>query len=37
MPKHKHNYIGSNDSSSTFEIKTINVEEKCTLSNQINL
>ena len=37
IPKHKHNHIGGNDSSSTFEIKTVYVEEKCTFSNQINL
>ena len=37
IPKYKHNHIGGNDSSSTFEIKTVYVEEKCTFSNQINL
>ena len=35
--KYKHSHISGNDSSFTFEIRTVNLEEKCTLSNQINL
>ena len=30
--KYKHNHIGGNDSSSTFDFKIINVKEKCKLS-----
>ena len=32
--KYKHNHIGGNDSSSTFDFKIINVKEKCKLSTK---
>ena len=32
--KYKYNHISGNDSSSTFDFKTINVKEKCTLSTK---
>ena len=32
--KYKHNHINGNDSFSTFDFKTINVKEKCTLSTK---
>ena len=35
IPKYKYNHIGGNDSSSTFDLRAINVKEKRTLSNQI--
>ena len=32
VPKYKHNHIIDDDSSSTFDFRTVNVKEKCTLS-----
>ena len=32
VPKYKHSHIGVNDSSLTFDFRTVNVEEKYTLS-----
>lgn len=35
VPKYKHNHIGDNDSSSTFNTRTVNLKEKYSFSNQI--
>ena len=32
VPKYKHNHIIDDDSSSTFDFRTVNVKENCTLS-----